>query len=209
MIRTLICMTALLWSVTALAQDEKYIVDVLPDTEQGETVISLHSNIPQAVDRALPRLWERLLPAESIPLLPQNIQGIRFLQRAVPTADGVRVVFDEQRVGKFLSELQLQQEQGTESASVEAPQTEPAAITHTGLDLDLSVEHQATLAEQILFESDLRSDSRGASLTPYLLNENTRKYHLRLKVADDSWVPLWFARRGMAVTPLPEGWLAH
>jgi len=207
MIRTAICLVALLWSATTMAQDEKYVVDVLPDAEQGESVASLHSNIPQAVDRALTTLWERLLPVESIPLLPQNIQGIRFLQRAVPTAEGVRVVFDEQRVSKFLSEQQVL---GPETGSVEpTPTDEPTAITHTGLDLDLSVERQASLAEQILFESDLRGDKRVAALTPYWLNENTRKYHLRLKVADDSWVPLWFARRGMAVTPLPEGWLAH
>ncbi|HXH72615.1 MAG TPA: hypothetical protein VNI58_07375 [Mariprofundaceae bacterium] len=205
--RWLIFVTALLLSAQAFAQDVRYEVDVLPDTGKGETVATLHANISLAVEHALPLLWGRLLTAEEISNLPQDVRGIQFLQRVIPTSTGVKVIFDEGRVSKFLDDQKVLQTTTAAESPVGGGAGEP--ITHTGLDLDLTINRTATLPEQVLLESDLRSDPRVASLTPYWLNANMCKYRLRLKIADDSWVPLWFAQHGLQVTPLPEGWEVH
>lgn len=204
--RALILVTLMLLALPAYAQDPRYQVEVLPDQEHGETVASLHADIPLAVERALPVLWQQLLKPEEVADLPGNIQGIRFLQRAIPTATGVTVVFDERRVSKFLDDqaaLRAAQEPQPTTVATEQP------VEHHGLNLDLTVDRPTTLAEQVLLEGDLASDERVASLIPFQLNGNTCKYHLKLKSADDSWIPLWFARRGLTVMPLPEGWIAH
>jgi len=203
----LMTVATMLFASPSYAQDARYQVDVLPDQQNGESVASLHADIPLAVEHALPILWQQILTPEEAAAMPQNVRGIRFLQRAIPTPSGVTVIFDEGRVSKFL-ENQAALKAASEPQP-EASEAQAAPVVHNGLSLELTVDRTATLAEQVLLEGDLSSDARVDVLVPVQLNEHVCKYHLLLKVADDSWIPLWFARHGLAVTPLPEGWIAH
>ena len=128
----------LLSTANVYAQDVRYQVDVLPDSTKGETVSSLHANIQQAVDQALPLLWQQLLPPEEVDAMPQDIHGVRFLQRAIPTASGVTVIFDEKRINKFLSDLKTAQTESTSEQPNGVAQT-PNAPVHTGLMLSLTI----------------------------------------------------------------------
>ncbi|PIW44100.1 MAG: hypothetical protein COW18_13920 [Zetaproteobacteria bacterium CG12_big_fil_rev_8_21_14_0_65_54_13] len=84
------------------ASDARMQVLVAPDAERGITLDTLRSNIAQAADMALPRLWARIVPQQAQRDIPGNIKGIRFLQRATPGDDGVTIVFQSRRVFAWL-----------------------------------------------------------------------------------------------------------
>ncbi|PIP03160.1 MAG: hypothetical protein COX55_01385, partial [Zetaproteobacteria bacterium CG23_combo_of_CG06-09_8_20_14_all_54_7] len=60
------------------ASDARMQVLVAPDAERGITLDTLRSNIAQAADMALPRLWARIVPQQAQRDIPGNIKGIRF-----------------------------------------------------------------------------------------------------------------------------------
>ena len=92
--------------------------------------------------------------------------------------------------------------QGPESAGVHAQPDLSAGLL-------LTVERQASLPEQVLFEDDLRRDPHVRSLILRQVSGGLQQYRLQLKAGDDQWLPQWFRLRGMTLTPAVEGWVAH
>jgi len=319
-----ICLAALLCVQPALAaSDTRMEILVTADEEHGITLQSLQSNIAQAADMALPRLWPRIVPRQSQRDIPANVKGMRFLQRATPGDDGIMIVFQSRRVFAWLqannipyiaeppawnvsvdlydaagrgmpeSAARLRRHAGNmapylgyvadssapalvldwrwldsrqvslsvrggsrlgeyaetrtlasgdpvqqlqpwleevlfraRDASVESagpvnapPQAaqavnagEPAGINVPSPSAEgyllLKVQRQASLPEQILFEQDLRQDPRILDLSLRQVNRDGQQYRLHLKGSDDLWLRGWFSRRGMALIPTIEGWVA-
>ncbi|MBL1352977.1 MAG: hypothetical protein COA61_006550 [Zetaproteobacteria bacterium] len=84
---------------------------------------------------------------------------------------------------------------------------EPIAIeTQT---FHLLVEGQASLANQVLLETALQSDTRVESITPLLLEPSNQTYLMVVKKAPELWLETWFLQRGMTASLGLEGWLAQ
>ncbi|NWF38400.1 hypothetical protein F3F96_04565 [Mariprofundus sp. NF] len=75
--------------------------------------------------------------------------------------------------------------------------------------LTLSIERQASLPEQVLFEEELRRDPRILDLSLKQVNPDGQQYRLQLRDADDQWLTHWFKRRGLTLSPTIEGWVAR
>lgn len=73
----------------------------------------------------------------------------------------------------------------------------------------LSIERQASLPEQVLFEDDLKRDPRIINLSLQQVNRNMQQYRLHLKDSDDQWLVEWFGQRGMELSQTQEGWVAR
>jgi len=78
-----------------------------------------------------------------------------------------------------------------------------------GIEIILTIEQQAALPAQIALEDALRQHEKVASIIPISLSASSRQYRLHLKGEEDAWVPAWFQRRGMQVSPTPQGWLVR
>lgn len=81
--------------------------------------------------------------------------------------------------------------------------------TANGIEAILMVERPATLAEQVILEEALEKHPAVAAVVPKYLSHDSRQYMLYLKGSDDAWVPAWFKKRGMLVSPTPQGWLVR
>jgi hypothetical protein len=89
-----------------------------------------------------------------------------------------------------------------------AATSKPVPVADDGILI--SIEHQASLPEQVLFEDDLRRDPRVVSLIPRELNQNTQQYRVKLKEPSDTqWLSQWFTQHGLSLTQTPDGWLAR
>lgn len=73
----------------------------------------------------------------------------------------------------------------------------------------LTVERQASLAEQVLFEDDLGRDPHVTGLLLQLVDRDRRQYRLHVQGVDDRWLVEWFGQRGMELTAVAEGWVAR
>lgn len=199
---------AMLMPAWVFAADSRYEVEVQPDMRHGETVASLHANIAAAIDRALPRLWRQLLSPGAAGTIPGDVRGIQFLQQADPTNDGVRIVFDQQRVLQFLKSRGLNQAYAEALGQAPAVSSSPGAGLH-GQTLILTIDRPATLSQQVLFEHDLRSQPEVAGLYPALLNRNERRYRIMLSSLNDAWLPVWLERHGYHAVSAMDGWSAR
>jgi len=65
------------------------------------------------------------------------------------------------------------------------------------------------LSEQVVMETGLRADPRVFALIPKRFSAQLQRYRLLLKGNDDAWLTAWFARRGIALQPIPGGWQGH
>jgi len=321
----LLCAIAcMLWlQSSAVAADARMQVDVLAKV-QDVNVQWLHANVRQAADLALPQLWHRIIPRQAHALIPNKVNAIRFLQKASPNAEGIRITFHPQRVFKYLKQqglpyiaeqpilnvvLQLYNEAGrpmqqsanallgiaaseatvrgyrvddqgatlvllwrwlddgqvylsvrgnskldefsdtrrlhagdpvaqlrrwmtevllqardayaesgvvvqADAAKADAHTISPLGrsmpqATAKDIVLLLSVQRQASLPDQVLFEDELQQDSRIINLSLQQVNKDGQRYRLQLKGSDDQWLTQWFARRGMVLTPTIEGWVAR
>ncbi len=90
----------------AFAADARMQVDVVAETEQVE-VSWLHANVRKAAALALPQLWQRIVPRSAHGLIPKRIKAIQFLEKASPTASGMRISFHQQRVMLYLKKHKL------------------------------------------------------------------------------------------------------
>ncbi|MDX8407079.1 MAG: hypothetical protein R8L58_01710 [Mariprofundaceae bacterium] len=83
--------------------DARMLVEVTanPD-EQGQSLKELHANVRYAAELALAQLWDRIVPQQARADVPAGMRAIRFMQRAQPTADGVRISFHARRVMDYL-----------------------------------------------------------------------------------------------------------
>lgn len=237
------------------ATDARMQVDVVAE-EQGVEVNWLHANIRKAADMALPQLWSRIIPQHAIAQLPKHVKAVRFLQKAVPTEQGVSIQFNEKRVLRYLQQNnipyyaeqssdqpinqpvyqtadhaiiqpqvsqfqpqfqtpQSQMEQSSflpqqDDQQVAGNQAQPLPFAQapllTGL---LTIQRQASLPEQVLFEQDLAHDPRIRSLTLRQVNRGGQQYQLKLKGSNDQWLREWFRHRGMMLTASVEGWVAQ
>lgn len=103
MIKTsLIALLLLLPQLALAANDPRMQIELVADESKGITVESLHGNIRKAADLALPQLWKRMLLQDDKHLIPEKTKAVLFLQRATPTEDGLRVIFNQRRVTAFL-----------------------------------------------------------------------------------------------------------
>ena len=219
----------LLPALAYAAPDARMQVDVAAETE-GVDVNWLHANIRKAADMALPQLWRRIIPQHAISQIPAGVKAVRFLQKAVPTAQGVRILFNEKRVLRYLQQHNIpyyaeqsagQTADGAQISSASAsapPGGQPLAGASDGsltpahaslLTGVLTLQRQASLPEQALFEEDLARDPHVVSLTLRLVNRNQQQYRLQMKGPDDQWLQRWFQRRGMLLTASVDGWVVQ
>ena len=73
----------------------------------------------------------------------------------------------------------------------------------------LTIQRQASLPEQVLFEDDLGRDPHVVTLSLRQVNKQGRQYRLSLKGSDDQWLFEWIKRRGMMLTASVEGWVVR
>lgn len=89
-------------------------------------------------------------------------------------------------------------------------ESQPGKIrTAEGIETVLIIERAASLPEQVILEEALEKHPAVAALIPKFISFDTRQYRLLLKGQSDEWVPSWFRRRGMQVSPTPQGWLVQ
>jgi len=82
-------------------------------------------------------------------------------------------------------------------------------ITKPEVELLLTIQRETSLADQVLFEQDLRQDPHILELSLRQVNRDGQQYRLQLKGSDDQWLTQWFARRGMTLIPTIEGWVVQ
>ncbi len=188
--------------------------------EQGVEVRWLHANIQRAATMALPQLWNRLIPRHAHGLIPKKVNAIRFLKKAVPTEKGVNIIFDQRRVLSYLKKNHVPyyveqsagySETGSQisSPAVDGKSGQLPLVQMQGKSVLLTIQGQASLPEQVLFEDDLERDPRVASLSLRQVNRQGRQYRLSLKGSDDQWLFEWIKRRGMTLTESAEGWVVR
>jgi len=81
--------------------DRRMIVEVSVD-EEGN-VPSVH----EAIQLALPLLWDRIVDSKSRASLSDSMKATPFLERVVPRSDGVQVTFSEARVWQYLNQHEI------------------------------------------------------------------------------------------------------
>lgn len=125
------------------------------------------------------------------------------------------------QLGAWLVEVLLRARDATAAPPVEpvtvvpddlgAPTTpgQPVVGTMQEKKLLLTIERRASLAEQVLFEDELRREQRVVGLLLHRVNRQVQQYRLHLSDADDAWLVEWFRLRGMELTPVVEGWVAR
>ncbi len=202
----------------AFAQPDARMQIELTAQEQGVEVRWLHANIQKAADMALPQLWARIIPQHAIDQIPKHVKAVRFLQKAVPNDLGVSITFNEKRVLSYLkhNNIPYYAEQSASNAAIEAQATQPAVDNQNTFQAPvplpsilLTIERQASLPEQVLFEDDLAHDPRVLRLTLRQVNRNQQQYRLQLKSSDSLWLVPWFGNRGMTLTQSLDGWVAR
>ena len=72
----------------------------------------------------------------------------------------------------------------------------------------LTIQREASLPEQVLFEDDLRHNPHVRSLLLKRVNRASQQYRLWLKNGDSQWLIQWFRQRGMSLSATAEGWVA-
>ncbi|MDQ6982294.1 MAG: hypothetical protein Q9M08_04715 [Mariprofundus sp.] len=188
--------------------------------KQGVEVRWLHANIQRAATMALPQLWSRLIPRHAHGLVPKKVNAIRFLKKATPTESGVDITFDQKRVLSYLEKNHIPYyvEQASGFPAITTKTFQPAAGLQPGQDTIaqaqvksglFTIQRQASLPEQVLFEDDLGHDPRVVSLSLRQVNKQSRQYQLTLKDPDDQWLFEWIKLRGMMLTESAEGWLVR
>ncbi len=90
------------WQQAYASTDERMIIDLPMNNETGTTLENFQNDIKGAAALALPQLWQRIIPQAAIKTVPKHVQAVRFLQRVVPTVDGVIVYFSRDRLFSWL-----------------------------------------------------------------------------------------------------------
>ncbi|MDQ6999358.1 MAG: hypothetical protein Q9M12_00525 [Mariprofundus sp.] len=206
-------------SAFAEEPDTRMQIAVIAAT-QGVEVRWLHANIQRAATMALPQLWNRLIPRHAHGLIPKKVNAIRFLKKAVPTEKGVNIIFDQRRVLSYLKNnnvpYYVEQSVGHSETGSQIPgpvvdgHSGQAPLAQTvGRSGLLTIQRQASLPEQVLFEDDLGRDPHVVTLLLRQVNRQGRQYRLSLKGPDDQWLFEWIKRRGMTLTASVEGWVVR
>ncbi len=304
-------------AAAAAQEDPRFSVLVTPADEQ-ESVADLHADVRTAARRALPVLWDRLIPASAREQAPDEATALRLLRRAVPTPEGVRIVFDRERVARLLDEagipwvrtpprwsieLRLTSDRGgpmrqtrqllmdripalaeqmgfvpdaggdalilhfrwldarqvsltvrgttplgelaetrllaggdplpqletwlrdllvrARDAAADSGKTVEPAVSALPVDaygkpaasarpeVLLSVLRPSGLAEQVLFEQELRRDPRVKAVIPLVLSREERRYRILLAEPDALWLEGWLTAQGLEVARDEQGWTAR
>ncbi|MDT8375713.1 MAG: hypothetical protein RQ867_03125 [Mariprofundaceae bacterium] len=285
--------------------DARMVVEVQADAE-GRV-----PSVQEAIELALPLLWDRIIDSRARGSLSENMKATPFLQRVLPRSDGVQVSFNEARVRQYLDQqqipylkeaprinlvIQMSNQNGfsmpqtaellraqagsfAEARGILLSESGPTLIVawqwidnsqvnlvvrgnstlaefsetrrietgdplprlqlwmeeilltardahisgpvqtdvmpplheqrHGGIEVVITIEQQAALPEQVALEDALRQHEKVESILPAYLSASRRQYRLRLKGDEDAWLLQWFQRRGMQVSPTPQGWLVH
>lgn len=100
---TLLAVVSLaLLATVAHAQNDTRMVVEIPANEHGE-----FPPVRDAIQSALPQLWDRILPAASRSSVSDDTNATQFLLRVVPQSKSMQVIFNEQRVWQYLDEKQI------------------------------------------------------------------------------------------------------
>jgi len=200
----------------AFAQPDARMQIEVSAQKQGVEVPWLHAHIRKAADMALPQLWARIVPQHAIARIPQHVKAVRFLQKAVPNELGVSITFNEKRVLSYLkhNNIPYYAEQSASNATIEPQAAQPTMENQNPLQTPLpsillTIQRQASLPEQALFEDDLSHDPRVLRLTLRQVSKNQQQYRLQLNSSDDTWLLAWFSTRGMTLTQSFDGWVAR
>lgn len=215
-----VALMALCLQQTAFAQPDARMQIELSAQKQGVQVRWLHANIQKAADMALPQLWARIIPQHAIDQIPKHVKAVRFLQKAIPNNLGVSLIFNEERVLSYLkhNNIPYYAEQSASNATIEPqaiqptvdnPNTFQSPVQMPLPSVLLTIERQASLPEQVLFEDDLAHDPRVLRLTLRQVNKDQQQYRLQLKSSDSLWLMAWFGNRGMTLTQSLDGWVAR
>jgi len=138
----------------------------------------------------------------------------------MPTENGVNIIFDQKRVLSYLKKnnvpYYVEQSAGhfktgfqIYSPVVDGQSGQTPLARTQGKSGLLTIQLQASLPEQVLFEDDLGHDPRVVSLSLRQVNRQSRQYRLGLKGSDDQWLFEWIKLRGMTLTESVEGWLVR
>ena len=206
MIRRIFLLLLVSHAAVAWAADDERLQVYLRASDYGVEASWLHTHIRKAAAMALPVVWQRIVPADQRAQLGST-PAIQFLQTAKPTEDGIIITFQQPRVYQYLKSHHIRGFDDAPSVSASA-NTIPTAPSG-GATLLLTINHPASLPEQILFERDLSRDARIQSVTLYRLGRAQRTYRLQLSSDDPAWLTTWFRQRGMTLTPSAEGWIAN
>lgn len=111
----------------------------------------------------------------------------------------------------WLTEVLLKARDTYASNAMATPATDatPEIAAAAQLNVMLTIERQASLPEQVLFEEELLRDPRVLDISLRQVNRDGQRYQLTLKGDDDQWLPLWFNRRGLSLSSGVEGWVAR
>jgi len=181
--------------------------------ESGDSLILLWRWLDRKqvnlIARGTSRLGEfsetRLLAAgDPVPQLEEWLTEVLLKARdalAGPQEETVPVIAPD-ATSATITALPQQKTASTESAEQLLPASQDSYLL-------LSIERQASLPEQVLFEDDLQRDPRIINLSLRQVNRDGQQYHLLLKGSDDQWLVEWFRQRGLILSPTLEGWVAH
>jgi len=100
--RIVVLTASILLAIPAHAQNDPRMSIDVGKGRQGEM-----PSVKDAVQQALPLLWDRVLPVKARSSVSDNINATSFLQRVVPSADSVQVIFNEERVWNYLDQQQI------------------------------------------------------------------------------------------------------
>jgi len=81
--------------------DSRMVVEIQAD-EEGRV-----PSVQEAIQQALPLLWDRLVDSKARESLSDNMKATPFLQRVLPRGDGVQVSFNEARVWQYLDQQKI------------------------------------------------------------------------------------------------------
>jgi len=102
-LKTVLLIAAMtLFSAVAHAQsDSRMVVEITAD-EQG-----VMPTVKEAIQQALPILWDRLIEPEARASLSDNMRATPFVLRVLPQHDRIRVTFNQERVWQYLDEKNI------------------------------------------------------------------------------------------------------
>ncbi|MFC1626113.1 hypothetical protein ACFL19_00265 [Pseudomonadota bacterium] len=81
--------------------DSRMVVEIQAD-EEGRV-----PSVQEAIKQALPLLWDRLVDSKARKSLSDGMKATQFLQRVLPTGNGVQVSFNEARVWQYLDQQEI------------------------------------------------------------------------------------------------------
>jgi len=146
----LLTISMLMFSTYSYANtDPRMVVEVGAD-EQGKVPA-----VQEAIQLALPILWDRVVEDSARSLASDSMRATTFLLRVVPQSDHVEVTFNQERVWQYLDEKQIAylKEPLQLNMQIEMVDSRGTTMSKTAEAL-LAYAHEAAKARGIVFATD-------------------------------------------------------